>query len=76
MAFIIDASFLDSEGDNLMQENNNNWDTDYEWKVVFLLALGFGLVGMDRFVIGTLWPTISGELGLDPGAIGNLHLIY
>ena len=48
------------------------WDTDYEWKVVLLLGLGFGLVGMDRFVIGPLWGTISAELGLDPGAIGTL----
>ena len=48
------------------------WNTDYEWKVVLLLGLGFGLVGMDRFVIGPLWGTISTELGLDPGAIGTL----
>jgi MFS family permease len=48
------------------------WDTDYEWKVVLLLGLGFGLVGMDRFVIGPLWNTIAAELGLDPGAIGTL----
>lgn len=57
-----------------MQPSNNNksWDTNYEWKVVLLLALGFGLVGMDRFVINTLWNTIAGDMGLDPGAIGNL----
>tara|TARA_R110000824_G_scaffold52692_4_gene146314 strand:- start:253322 stop:254614 length:1293 start_codon:yes stop_codon:yes gene_type:complete len=55
-----------------MQQNNNNWNTDYEWKVVLLLALAFGFVGMDRFVIGSLWNTISADLGLDPGAIGNL----
>ena len=48
------------------------WNTDYEWKVVLLLGLGFGLVGMDRFVIGPLWNTIAGDLGLDPGAIGTL----
>ena len=48
------------------------WDTDYEWKVVLLLGLGFGLVGMDRFVIGPLWNTIAADLGLDPGAIGTL----
>jgi len=42
------------------------WDTDYEWKVVLLLGLGFGLVGMDRFVIGPLWATIAADLGLDP----------
>jgi predicted MFS family arabinose efflux permease len=55
-----------------MQQNNNNWDTDYEWKVVLLLALAFALVGMDRFVIGALWNTVAADLNLDPGAIGNL----
>ncbi len=53
-------------------QNNNNWDTSYEWKAILLLTLAFGLVGMDRFVIGTLWNTIAGDLNLDPGAIGNL----
>jgi MFS family permease len=48
------------------------WDTNYEWKIVLLLGIGFGLVGMDRFVIGPLWNTISTDLGLDPGAIGTL----
>jgi MFS family permease len=48
------------------------WDTAYEWRVVLLLGLGFGLVGMDRFVIGPLWNTIAADLGLDPGAIGTL----
>ena len=48
------------------------WDTSYEWKIVLLLGLGFGLVGMDRFVIGPLWNTIAADLGLDPAAIGTL----
>ena len=52
--------------------DNQRWDTDYEWKIVLLLGLGFGLVGMDRFVIGPLWNTIAADLGLDPGAIGML----
>ncbi|MBM3820727.1 MAG: MFS transporter [Acidimicrobiia bacterium] len=51
---------------------DQRWDTAYEWKVVLLLGLGFGLVGMDRFVIGPLWNTIATDLGLDPGAIGTL----
>ena len=55
-----------------MLDNNKKWDTDYEWKAVLLLALGFGLVGMDRFVINSLWGTIAADLGLDPGAIGNI----
>ncbi len=52
--------------------DTQRWDTDYEWKIVLLLGLGFGLVGMDRFVIGPLWNTIAADLGLDPGAIGTL----
>ena len=55
-----------------MADLHTRWDTDYEWKVVLLLALGFGLVGMDRFVINALWNTIAQDLGLDPGAIGTL----
>lgn len=55
-----------------MLDNNKNWDTDYEWKVILLLGLGFALVGMDRFVIGALWNTIATDLSLDPGAIGTL----
>ena len=30
------------------------WDTDYEWKATTLLALGFGLVGLDRWIIAPL----------------------
>lgn len=33
-----------------------NWDTRYEWKAVVLLAIGFGLVGIDRFMIMPLFP--------------------
>jgi len=55
-----------------MQETNKKWDTNYEWKAVLLLALGFGLVGMDRFVIATLWPAMSRDLGLAPQLIGTL----
>ena len=42
------------------------WDTDYEWKVVTLLALGFGLVGLDRWIIASLFPTMLPDLGLGP----------
>ncbi len=72
MAFIIDASFIDCEGVHLMQENNNNWDTDYEWKVVLLLALGFGLVGLDRWILSSLWPSMIEELGFQAGTVGTL----
>ena len=72
MAFIIPSSCLDLEGDNVMQINNNNWDTGYEWKVVLLLALGFGLVGLDRWILSSLWPSMIAELGFQPGTVGTL----
>jgi len=49
-----------------------SWDTDYEWKVVLLLALGFGLVGLDRWILAPLYPFIAAGLGLAEGDIGYL----
>ncbi|MEQ1760475.1 MAG: MFS transporter [Vicinamibacterales bacterium] len=40
------------------------WDTDYEWKAVALLALGFGMVGLDRWIIASLLPNIGPDLGI------------
>lgn len=44
---------------------NTGWDPGYEWKAVALLALGFGLVSIDRFMIMPLFPVIMKDLGLD-----------
>jgi hypothetical protein len=30
-------------------------DTRYEWQAILLLALGFGLVGLDRWIIAPLF---------------------
>ncbi len=46
------------------------WDTKYEWKAILLLALAFGFVGVDRFMIMPIFPLMAEELGLDYGAIG------
>jgi hypothetical protein len=27
------------------------WGSNYEWKTVTLLAMGFGLVGLDRWIL-------------------------
>jgi predicted MFS family arabinose efflux permease len=43
----------------------------YEWKAVLLLALGFGLVGLDRWVITPLFPTIVQDLHLTYQDVGN-----
>src|SRR5215831_7147432 len=58
------------------------WDTSYEWKAVTLLGIGFGLVGLDRWIIAPLFPCMTttgvapgcgaAGLGLDYQAIGNL----
>ena len=55
-----------------MTVGNGKWDTSYEWKVVTLLGLGFGLVGLDRWIIAPLGPTMAMDLGLSPGDIGYL----
>jgi predicted MFS family arabinose efflux permease len=43
-----------------------------EWRTVAILALGFGLVGIDRFLISTMYPTIARDLGLGYGDIGTI----
>ena len=48
------------------------WDTAYEWKAVTLLALGFGLVGLDRWIIAPLLPSMVQDLGLTVQQAGNL----
>jgi MFS family permease len=48
------------------------WDTSYEWKAVALLGIGFGLVGLDRWIIAPLFPFIARDLGLADGEIGRL----
>jgi len=58
------------------------WDTSYEWKAVVLLGFGFGLVGLDRWIIAPLFPCMAAVdtapgcgapgLGLSYQAIGNL----
>ena len=48
------------------------WDTGYEWKIILILSLTFGLVGLDRFILPVLFPTFAPELGLDEADLGNL----
>ena len=48
------------------------WDTSYEWKAVALLGVGFGLVGLDRWIIAPLFPFIAADLGLAEGDAGRL----
>ncbi len=50
----------------------SSWDTAYEWKTVALLGVGFGLVGLDRWIIASLFPAMAMDLGLPEGEIGRL----
>ncbi len=43
-----------------------------QWRIVVLMALGFGLVGVDRFLISPLFPTIARELNLNYSDIGTI----
>lgn len=45
-------------------------DRAYEFKAVSLLALGLGMVGLDRFIINPLFPVMQKELGLDYQDLG------
>lgn len=55
-----------------MGKTTGQWDSQYEWKAVLLLALGFGLVGLDRWMIGPLYPLMMNDLGLDYQDLGNI----
>jgi MFS family permease len=49
------------------------WDTAYEFKATLLLFLGFGLVGLDRWILPPLFAAQMGEaLHLTPADLGNL----
>lgn len=51
-------------------DSHSGWSRGYELKAVSLLAIGFGLVGLDRFIIAPLFPLIAEDLGLDYGDLG------
>jgi len=47
-------------------------DRRYEFRAIALLALGFGLVGLDRWLVMPLAPQIMRDLKLDYQDLGNL----
>lgn len=49
-----------------------SWDSAYEWKAVLMLSLAFGLVGLDRFVLPPLFPSMMQDLHLNYQDLGNL----
>jgi predicted MFS family arabinose efflux permease len=50
----------------------NSRVTRQEVAGIAILSLGFGLVGIDRFLIATMYPTIARDLHLDYGDIGTI----
>ena len=46
------------------------WGVRYEWRALAVLAAGFGLVGLDRFMIAPLFPLMRASLGLSYADIG------
>jgi len=54
------------------QTRPSGFDTSYEWKIILVLSLTFGLVGLDRFILPVLFPTFMKELGLSYQDLGNL----
>lgn len=44
----------------------------YEWKSVLLLTFGFGVVGLDRWIITPLFPQVMQDLNLNYQDLGNL----
>jgi predicted MFS family arabinose efflux permease len=51
---------------------SKKWDTGYEIKTILLLTLGFGMVGLDRWILPPLFPTIMKDLNLNYQDLGNL----
>ncbi|HEX4266266.1 MAG TPA: MFS transporter [Steroidobacteraceae bacterium] len=47
-------------------------DPAYEWRIVTLLTIGFGLVGLDRWVISALFPAMARDLNLNYQELGVL----
>jgi len=51
----------------MSQNSNGNWDTSYEWKIILLLSLTFGLVGLDRFILPVILQSPNSTMGMDLG---------
>lgn len=60
----------------VQQSASSQWDTSYEWKIILLLSLTFGLVGLDRFILPVILQspnsTMGADLGLTPEDGGTL----
>ena len=50
----------------------NDWTPAYERRAVALLTIGFGLVGLDRWIIAPLAPSMITDLGMTAQDLNNL----
>ncbi|MFP3578964.1 MFS transporter [Arthrobacter sp. SIMBA_036] len=48
------------------------YDIGHERRTVLLLSLGFGLVGLDRWIISPLFPSMMKDMGLNYQDLGNI----
>ena len=48
-------------------KTTTGWDTGYEWKIILLLSITFGLVGLDRFVLPIILQSPNSTMGKDLG---------
>jgi MFS family permease len=57
-------------------QEEKGWDTSYEWKIILLLSITFGLVGLDRFILPVILQspnsTMAKDLGLTPADGGAM----
>ncbi|MDY6982421.1 MAG: MFS transporter [Pseudomonadota bacterium] len=49
------------------QTGTSNWDTSYEWKIILLLSITFGLVGLDRFILPVILQSPNSTMAADLG---------
>lgn len=57
------------------QTGQKQWDPGYELKAVSLLATGFGIVALDRFIINPLFPVMKEDLGLSYQDLGLISAV-
>ncbi len=55
-----------------MDNTQTSWNRTYEWKAVTLLSIGFGLVGLDRWIIAPLLPSMIPDLNLNYQDVGYI----
>jgi len=77
LIFVAHAGILQPKGGRNVNTaatgaNPSAWDSSYEWKAVLIMSAAFGLVGLDRFILPPLFPSMMGDLGLNYQDLGNL----